>query len=152
MCYQYFHDFFIIDSKKNYIYLMCTLFANLYMLLTWGSHTVYHGDLHISYLYDQMWLVGVQTGVPAIKILVFHSYVSSISTLVRLRKLGFSLVRVPTSRALTPRGPPPKGSSPQGVLTPMGSLPWMWDSRLQKSTYEKSRNNYSCMSCNISLE
>ena len=23
---------------------MCTLFANLYMLLTWGPHMVYHGD------------------------------------------------------------------------------------------------------------
>ena len=29
---------------KNYIYLMCKLFGNLYMLLTWGPHTVYHGN------------------------------------------------------------------------------------------------------------
>ena len=39
---------------------MCTLFANLYMLLTWGPHMVYHRDpIYILYLYDQMWLVGV---------------------------------------------------------------------------------------------
>ena len=37
---------------------MSTLFANLYMLLTWGPHTVCHKDpIYISYLYDQMWLV-----------------------------------------------------------------------------------------------
>ena len=23
---------------------MCALFANLYVLLTWGSHMIYHGD------------------------------------------------------------------------------------------------------------
>ena len=45
---------------KNYIYLMGTLFANLYELLMWGSHMVYHEDsIFISYLFDQMWLVGM---------------------------------------------------------------------------------------------
>ena len=44
---------------KNYIYFMCTPFANLYVLWTWFPHMVYHGDpTYISYLYDQMWLVG----------------------------------------------------------------------------------------------
>ena len=38
---------------------MCTLFIILSVLLTRGIHMVYHGDpIHISYLYDQMWLVG----------------------------------------------------------------------------------------------
>ena len=38
---------------------MCTLFANLYVLLTWCPHMVYQGDpIYITYLYDQMWLVG----------------------------------------------------------------------------------------------
>ena len=42
------------------MYLMCTLYANLYVLLTRGPHTVYHGDLiYISYLHDEMWLVGI---------------------------------------------------------------------------------------------
>ena len=33
---------------------MCTLSANLYMLLTYGPHMVYHawGPIYISYLYD----------------------------------------------------------------------------------------------------
>ena len=39
---------------------MCTRLANLFMLLTWGPHMVYHGDpIYILYLYDQMWLVGL---------------------------------------------------------------------------------------------
>ena len=39
---------------------MCTLFANLYVLSTWGPHMIYHGDpIYISYLYGQMWLVGL---------------------------------------------------------------------------------------------
>ena len=37
---------------------MCTLFVNLYMLLTWGPHMVYHGVLiYILHLYDPIWLV-----------------------------------------------------------------------------------------------
>ena len=55
MGYQFFHGFFM----GNYIYLMCTLFANLYVLLTLGPHVVFHGDpIYILYLFDQMWLVG----------------------------------------------------------------------------------------------
>ena len=39
---------------------MCTLFANLYMLLTWGPHMVYHEDpIYILHLYNHMWLVGI---------------------------------------------------------------------------------------------
>ena len=34
---------------KNYIYLMCTLFANLYVLLTWGPHMVY---METPYIFD----------------------------------------------------------------------------------------------------
>ena len=31
---------------------MCSLFANIYMLLTWGPHTVCHGDpIHIFNIY-----------------------------------------------------------------------------------------------------
>ena len=38
---------------------MCTLFANLYVLLTWGPQYGLHGvHIYILYLYDQMWLVG----------------------------------------------------------------------------------------------
>ena len=34
------------------------------MLLTWGPHTVCHGDhIYILYLYDQMWLVGCRFDV-----------------------------------------------------------------------------------------
>ena len=37
---------------------MCTLFGNLYLLLTSGPHTVYSGDpIYILYLCDQMWLI-----------------------------------------------------------------------------------------------
>ena len=37
---------------------MCTLFANLYMLLKWGPHMVNHGDpIYMLYLYDHNWLV-----------------------------------------------------------------------------------------------
>ena len=62
MGYEYFHGFFMINKywKMHDIYIMCSLFANLYMLLTWGPHTVCHGDpISISYLYSQnlMWLV-----------------------------------------------------------------------------------------------
>ena len=46
---------------EKFIYLMCTLFENFY-LLTWGPHMVYHGDpIYILYLYDQMWLVGLRS-------------------------------------------------------------------------------------------
>ena len=51
---------------KNHIYLMRTLFANLYMLLTWGPHSAYGlpwDPIYIPYLYDQMWLVGIFTMV-----------------------------------------------------------------------------------------
>ena len=52
MGYQYFHGFFIINtSRKNDIYLMCTLFANLYVLLTWGPHMVYIGTPYIFDIY-----------------------------------------------------------------------------------------------------
>ena len=30
---------------------MCTLFANLYVLLTWGPHMVYMGTPYIFYIY-----------------------------------------------------------------------------------------------------
>ena len=30
---------------------MCTLFANLYMLSTWGPHVVYMGSPYIFYIY-----------------------------------------------------------------------------------------------------
>ena len=30
---------------------MCILFANLFMLLTWGLHMVYHEDPYIFYIY-----------------------------------------------------------------------------------------------------
>ena len=37
---------------------MCTLFANLNVLLTWSPHMITHGvPIYIFYLYDQMWLV-----------------------------------------------------------------------------------------------
>ena len=52
MSYQYFHGFFIINKYgKNYVYLMCTLFVNLYVLLKWGPHMVYQGTLYIFHIY-----------------------------------------------------------------------------------------------------
>ena len=36
---------------KNDIYLMCTLFVNLYVLLTWGPHMVYMGTPYIFDIY-----------------------------------------------------------------------------------------------------
>ena len=36
---------------KNDIYLMCALFANLYVLLTWGPHMVYMGTPYIFDIY-----------------------------------------------------------------------------------------------------
>ena len=47
---------------------MCNFFANLNVLLTWGPHMVYMGSpyglhgvpIYILYLYDHMWLVGVE--------------------------------------------------------------------------------------------
>ena len=36
---------------KNDIYLMCTLFANHYALLTWGPHMVYMGTPYIFDIY-----------------------------------------------------------------------------------------------------
>ena len=38
-------------TKKNDIYLMCTLFANLYVLLMWGPHMVYMGTPYIFDIY-----------------------------------------------------------------------------------------------------
>ena len=39
MVYQFFHGLFIINKYGTIIFiLMCTLFADLYMLLTWGPH------------------------------------------------------------------------------------------------------------------
>ena len=43
-----------------YIYLMCTFFANLYVLSTWDLLMVYmQVPIYILYLCDQMWLVGL---------------------------------------------------------------------------------------------
>ena len=42
---------------------MCSVFANITVLLTWGPHMVYHGDpIYISYLYDQIWLAVIKSG------------------------------------------------------------------------------------------
>ena len=45
---------------------MCSLFTNLYMLLTWGPHNVSDLDpIYILYLCDQIWLVGAILGMVA---------------------------------------------------------------------------------------
>ena len=42
---------------------MCSLFANLYVLSTWGPHMVYMQVpiyiLYVHTVYDQVWLVGI---------------------------------------------------------------------------------------------
>ena len=59
MGYQYFHGFFIINKYGKIIFIQNVHFLQIYVLLTTGPNMVYHGDsIYISYLYDQMWLVG----------------------------------------------------------------------------------------------
>ena len=51
MGYQYFHGFFIINKYGKMISILCTLFANLYVLLMRGPHMVYMGSPYIFYIY-----------------------------------------------------------------------------------------------------